>query len=184
VANFVWGAGIVNTIFDTGTEISIQHAVDTAVILTKAASQSGAALLCSSAGGSASAYSCALSTTLSAYTAGMVLEWKPDVNAVGSGVTLTVDTLGSRPVKLADGSTDPTVVDILAGRLYPVWYDGSIFRLLNALPVTGVASVTQPTCSAILRGRMWFVVSASGSKDGLTVCAKDAADAYAWRVLY
>ena len=184
VENFVSGAGIVNTILDTGSQINIQHVVDTAVILTKAAAQSGAVLLCASAGGSASAYSCSLSSTLSSYTTGMVLEWKPDVNAVGSGVTLNVDTLGSRAIKLADGSSDPTVVDILAGRLYWIWYDGSVFRLVSPLPVTGVAGVTQPTCNAILRGRLWFAIGASGTKDALTVCAKDASEAYAWRVVY
>lgn len=184
IENFVSGAGIVNTIQDTGTQINIQHAVDTATILTKAAAQSGSVLLCASASGSATAYSCTLSSTISTYTTGMVLEWKPDANAAGSGVTLNVDTLGAKAVKLADGTTDPTVVDILAGRLYPIWYDGSVFRLLMPPPVTAVASVSQPTCSVILRGRLWFTASASGTKDGLTVCAKDAADAYAWRVLY
>jgi hypothetical protein len=42
----------------------------------------------------------------------------------------------------------------------------------------------QPTCNASNRGTMWFTQGGTGVKDALQVCAKDAADAYAWRTLY
>jgi hypothetical protein len=45
-------------------------------------------------------------------------------------------------------------------------------------------ATVQPACTAATRGLLWFVQSASGVKDRCEVCAKDAADVYAWRVIY
>jgi len=42
---------------------------------------------------------------------------------------LNVDTLGAISVKLPDGASDPASTDILAGRMYVIWYDGTYFRL-------------------------------------------------------
>jgi hypothetical protein len=182
VMNLIGGVGVVNTISDTGTQINVQQSVDTSVIPSKAAAQSGAMFLCNAAGTS-SAYTCALSPTLQGYTTGMVLAWQPNVNGAGGATTLNVDTLGSVPVKQADGVTDPTAADIVAGRLYDVWHDGAVFRLMT--PAVNVASAaTQPACSAAQRGRFWQTLGGTGVKDTVTVCAKDASDAYAWRSIY
>src|SRR5579872_2512494 len=67
--NLIGGLGVLNTISDTGAQINLQQSVDTSVIPSKATAQSGVMWLCSSAGGSSSAYTCALSPTLQAYTA-------------------------------------------------------------------------------------------------------------------
>jgi hypothetical protein len=182
VMNLIGGVGVVNTISDTGTQINVQQSVDTSVIPSKAAAQSGAMFLCNAAGTS-SAYTCALSPTLQGYTTGMVLAWQPNVNGAGGATTLNVDTLGAVPVKQADGVTDPTAADIVAGRLYDVWHDGAVFRLMT--PAVNVASAaTQPACSAAQRGRFWQTLGGTGVKDTVTVCAKDASDAYAWRSIY
>jgi hypothetical protein len=46
-------------------------------------------------------------------------------------------------------------------------------------------TTAKPTCDATHRGTLWFTQQeASGSKDALEVCAKDATDNYAWRLLY
>jgi hypothetical protein len=45
-------------------------------------------------------------------------------------------------------------------------------------------TATKPTCNSSNRGFNWFVAGAGGVKDTFEVCAKDAADAYAWRVIY
>jgi hypothetical protein len=42
----------------------------------------------------------------------------------------------------------------------------------------------KPTCSATTRGTFWFTQGATGVKDSVQVCAKDAANAYAWRTIY
>ena len=41
-----------------------------------------------------------------------------------------------------------------------------------------------PACDATTRGTFWMVAGASGVQDSVSVCAKDASDAYAWRTLY
>jgi hypothetical protein len=182
VMNLIGGVGVVNTISDTGTQINVQQSVDTSVIPSKATAQSGAMFLCNSAG-SSNAYTCGMSPTLQGYTTGMVLAWKPNVNGAGGATTLNVDTLGSVSLKQADGVTDPASADIVAGRLYNVWHDGTVFRLMT--PAVNVATAaTQPACSVSQRGRIWQTLGGTGVKDTVTVCAKDATDAYAWRAIY
>lgn len=182
VMNLIGGAGVVNTISDTGTQINVQQSVDTSVIPSKATAQSGAMFLCNSTG-SSNAYTCALSPTLQTYTTGMVLAWIPNVNGAGGPTTLNVDTLGAVAVKQADGVTDPASADIIAGRLYNIWHDGTVLRLIT--PAVNAASpAIQPSCSVSQRGRFWQTLGATGVKDTVTVCAKDATDAYAWRSIY
>lgn len=178
------GPGVLLATSDTGQSILIQSSLDTAVVQTRSSEQSGESLLCVSASGSGTTYSCALSPTLSLYTAGMVLHWQPDENGTGGATTLNVDTLGPAAMKLADGITDPAPGDIIAGRVYEIWYDGTGFRLLNPVVPSGVLGEAQPACGVGVRGRQWFVAGATGVKDSLSVCAKDASNAYAWRTLY
>lgn len=42
----------------------------------------------------------------------------------------------------------------------------------------------QPTCDAGIQGMFWYEEGGAGVKDTVDVCAKDAADAYAWRSIY
>jgi hypothetical protein len=174
---------MVDALTDTGEQINIQQNVNTAVVQSRTTAQSGETLLCASAGSSSSNYTCAMHPTLVGYTTGMVLFWKPNVNALGGNTTLDVDTLGAKSVKMADGVTDPTGADLRAGTLYPIWYDGSSFRLIA--PATNVGTTaTRPDCDASQRGRIWQTLGGSGVKDVVAVCAKDASDAHAWRLLY
>jgi hypothetical protein len=183
VVNFIPGSGILNVITDDGVKINVQQGVDSSVMLTRAGDQSGQTLLCSSSSGSGTTYTCAMSPTLGAYQKGMVLNWTPDVNGVGGATTLNVDALGVHSVKLTDGVTDPALGDVIGGKMYPVWYDGSTFRLIAWSAIT-ILTGTQPACSTATQGRIWDVLGASGVKDAVSVCAKDATNAYAWRVLY
>jgi len=126
--NLITGPGLIQTLSDTGTQIDFQQNIDTAIIATRAEGQSGRSLLCSSAGNSATDFTCALSPALTTYTTGMTVHWRPDVDAAAGAVTLNVDTLAAKPVKRSDGVTDPLPGDIRAGRLYVLWYDGAAFR--------------------------------------------------------
>jgi hypothetical protein len=47
-----------------------------------------------------------------------------------------------------------------------------------------LVGATQPACDAAHRGAIWYFAGAAGVKDTVNVCAKDADDAYAWRVIY
>lgn len=46
------------------------------------------------------------------------------------------------------------------------------------------ASGTKPTCDSTTRGALYHTGGGVGTKDNVEVCAKDAADAYAWRTIY
>jgi hypothetical protein len=50
---------------------------------------------------------------------------------------------------------------------------------LEALP-----SGAQPTCAVSTGGFMWYTPGASGFKDTVQVCAKDATNTYLWRTLF
>jgi hypothetical protein len=45
-------------------------------------------------------------------------------------------------------------------------------------------ATAKPTCSSTVRGTFWATQGAAGVQDTVEVCAKDAADAYAWRTIY
>jgi hypothetical protein len=57
-----------------------------------------------------------------------------------------------------------------------------------ALEVNGGArlntTAAKPACSVSQRGTFWVTQGAAGVKDSVQVCAKDAANAYAWRTIY
>jgi len=181
--NFVPGEGLITVLSDTGTKVNIQQTVDTAVIQSKASEQSGSTVLCVSQSGSPTTFTCSMTPTLRSYTQGMVVQWKPDVNGAGGATTLNIDTLGAKPIKLADGVTNPTAADLVAGRLVPLWYDGATFRI-QVPGIMGGPIEARPTCEVTLRGRLWLVFGADGTKDEFAVCAKDAAGQYSWRTLY
>lgn len=50
--------------------------------------------------------------------------------------------------------------------------------------VTLATATSKPACNSTTRGTFWAVQSGAGVKDTVEVCAKDAADAYAWRTIY
>lgn len=130
--NVIPGAGLTTVMTDTGSQINVQLALDSAVEQTQPNEQSGAALLCVSTGGQSNNYQCAMNPTLGTYTSGMLLHWIPDVNGAGGATTLNIDTLGGVPVKMSDGATNPSSTDIAGGRMYSIWYDGAAFRMASS----------------------------------------------------
>jgi hypothetical protein len=179
--NYISGDGIITSMLDTGTALIEQRSIDSAFVETRANEQAGTTLLCASSSGSSAAYTCKLAPTLALYTRGMMLHWIPDVNGAGGPTTLAIDTLAAAPLQLANGA-DPEPGDIVAGVINDIWFDGGAFRLVAApaVPIQSAASA----CGASTRGRLFFVTGTAGTKDSLSVCAKDAAGIYAWRNLY
>ncbi|MBM3257448.1 MAG: hypothetical protein FJY98_03970 [Candidatus Liptonbacteria bacterium] len=45
-------------------------------------------------------------------------------------------------------------------------------------------TTSKPTCDADQRGTFWVTQASGGVKDSVEVCAKSAADSYAWRTIY
>ncbi|MBS1855909.1 MAG: hypothetical protein JST11_11135 [Acidobacteria bacterium] len=149
VTNYVAGPGLVSLLTDTGSGIDVQWSLDTAVVQTQSGEQSGTALLCASSSGSATDYRCSLSPAAVKYATGMVLHWNPDITAAGGPTTLNVDSLGAKPVVLADGVSNPTPGDLVMGHLYSVWYDGSKFRLAPTT-VAAVGGLTDPGANGVI----------------------------------
>jgi hypothetical protein len=154
--NFLTGPGLISVITDTGSEINVQSALDTAVAETLAGEQTGSSLLCSPTSSSANAYGCSMTPTATAYTVGMVLHWMPGVNGAGGPTTLNVDSLGATNVKQADGVSNPSAADIVAGAMREVWYDGVNFRFLEAEAGSGTSAVQS------VFGRTGTVTAANG----------------------
>lgn len=85
-----------------------------------------------------------------------------DAPGSGEGTTITGVTLGSF-IKIRRTGNNA------AGM-----YNGSLWLPNDA----------EPMCDASTRGQLLMVQGGSGVKDTVRVCAKDAANAYAWRTLY
>jgi hypothetical protein len=179
--NFVPGVGLLNAITDLGTKINIQQGVDTSVVSSQAGLQSGQAVFCQSAGSSVSTYSCALTPTLTAYTAGMVLFWKPDVNGAGGATSLNVDLLGAVALVKPDG-TNPGVTDIAAGELYAVWYDGTSFRLLSSAGTSGGGGGSSPpgSITSMNAGGATAITAASEWHSPLAYCSGPSTATLIW----
>jgi hypothetical protein len=180
--NFVSGPGILNAITDLGTKINIQQGIDTSVVLAQADLQAGQTLFCQSSSGSGSTYSCALAPTLTVYTTGMVLFWKPDVNGAGGATTLNVDLLGATALVKPDG-TNPGTTDIAAGELYPIWYDGTSFRLLNSAAASGGGGGGGSPPSAITStnaGGVTAITAASEWHSPLAYCSGPSTATLIW----
>ena len=129
--NFVPGSGVLNMLVDSGSQINVQQAVDSAMVATRAGNQSGQTLLCQSTGQTPGTYSCEMSPTLTMYTTGMIVNWIPDVTTNGGAASLNIDMLGPKSVTLADGNLNPGTQDLIGGRMYQIWYDGQQFRFLR-----------------------------------------------------
>lgn len=56
-------------------------------------------------------------------------------------------------------------------------------KLIAASVVLG-STTAKPTCDSSTRGTYYHFFGGAGVKDTVEVCAKDAGDAYAWRVIY
>ncbi len=131
----------------------------------------------------ANAYACALSPGLSAYTNGIRVLMRADAANTGN-VTLNVNGLGAVGVRRADGLTEVPAGDLNAGVVYPLWYDGTLFRMEEPLSPVRATTSARPACDATRRGLIWHEFAAVGVKDTLAVCAKDALNSYAWRGIY
>ena len=184
VHNLVAGFGLLTLITDTGSKLNIQQAVDPAVMLSRAQHQTGQVLQCNSSGNSASGYSCAMSPVLTVYATGMMLYWRPDVDGTGGATTLAIGSLAAKSLKLQDGLSDPRSSDILAGQMYPLWYDGTVFRMLGVMPGQVPSRQPRPGCTLDFRGQLWLLPGITGAKDTVAICAKDGNNTYDWRALY
>lgn len=79
--------------------------------------------------GTANTYAIAPVPAITAYTTGQIVTLKP-ANANTGAATININGLGSKNIKLLDGS-DPSANAVLATGVYLLIYDGTNFILLN-----------------------------------------------------
>lgn len=158
VLNFVPGNGVSQATADLGSRIDVQSSIDTATMQSKRLTQSGEVLNCTSSGGSGTSYTCAMLPTLSVLTPGMVVFWRPDISNDHRDITLSIDAFDPMPIRLADGVSQARVGDFSAGRNYPLWFDGSSFRVMQP-PILE----DYQTRSGAQSGQELFCLSTGGS---------------------
>jgi hypothetical protein len=118
-----------------------------------------AMLFAASASASGTAYTgCPLDPALQLST-GMTINWVPDVNGTGGATTFNLCGLGAVALKEADGATNPTSTDAVAGKLYAIWYDGTVWRL----PASGGGVVYPGAGVACSTGSGWCASYAVGT---------------------
>jgi hypothetical protein len=124
----------------TNGVLNIAAAVNTAMILSKPTFQSGVCdFVPSSNGTSAYTYTgfgAAGCQALTAYTKGMHLRLVPDVTNAAGACSLNIDSASGLsgnvgPVNIKDktGKNDPAASLLVPGQEYPIWFDGTVFRL-------------------------------------------------------
>ncbi len=125
--NIVVGAG--------GTDVSDSGITATGVA-TKAGIQASGGFIVCVGGGTATVATCSLTPALTAYTTHMLVLFLPVASNTGA-LTLNIDGLGAKAIKLSNGSTDPAAGGVSQDA--PIWleYDGTSFR---TLPLAGYAS--------------------------------------------
>ncbi len=144
VINFIAGAGVLNALSDTGTQINIQQGADAAYMESRAQEQAGSDISLSCTSGSSSVYACSPNgNLLSIYTDQQRFGWKPDVSCAATP-TLNVSVLGAKPLYRSDGSAIQAG-DCTAGAQVGIWYDATAnsgagaFKLTNPFS-TGFAN--------------------------------------------
>jgi hypothetical protein len=134
--NYLAGAGILNAISDTGTQINIQQGADTSYVQTRAQGQAGTDVSLSCTSGSATVYACSPNgNALAIYTDQQQFAWKPDMSC-GATPTINISTLGAKALYRSDGSAIQAG-DCTAGAQTEIWYDGTANSGAGAFKLRG-----------------------------------------------
>jgi hypothetical protein len=131
ILDFENGTGVVQSILNTGTKIQNQIGLNTAIVPTFTQLQTNKLNYYASSSNSGTTYTACTLPVVNSLTTGMVVSWVPDVNGTGGATTLSICTLGTPSLKLSDGTTDPSSNSIVAGHLYQLWYDGTVWRFVS-----------------------------------------------------
>lgn len=120
--------------FSSGlTETSGAVTVDATVVLLRSTDQAGTDTYAAATSSSATVYTASLTPALGAYVTGQRVLFNVGSTACtgSTTTTLSLNGLTGIPIKLADGSTNPTSGDCPANRLLILSYDGTNFRILG-----------------------------------------------------
>lgn len=147
--NMLSGAGFSWSITDTGSAINLQLMADTTYLASVHSIQAGSQIFVASPDPvqtheTGTLFTGCTANVLIALTTGMVVNWVPDINGTGGATTFALcqlPTSAGVAVKEADGATNPTSTDVVAGRMYAIWFDGTVWRLP---PAGGGGSMVYP----------------------------------------
>ena len=164
VHNYMSGLGLVHSAYDSGAAVVLQNSINSAVVQTRANAQAGTDTLLSITSADGTTFVGRMTPTLTAYTDGMVVQFRPNQNCTGAA-TLDVDTLGAKNLYEATGGTAMTCS---AGQQVPIWYDptannnaGGWRKQLG----TGVSDGAKGDIT--VAGNVWTVGSLPASRVGL-----------------
>lgn len=87
--------------------------------------------------GSVNAYAIAPTIAPSAYAAGQVF-WVNVGNTNTASATLNISSLGAKAIKKG-GTTAVDAGDLVSGTVYPLFYDGTNFQMVGAIPPAAVS---------------------------------------------
>lgn len=116
--------------------------------------QAGTPLYCAD-GGASDTYTCTVTPTLTAYTTGMTVIFKPNTANTGAA-SLNIDSLGAKTIVTSDNAALANN-DLLAGSFHQLYYDGTSLRMqkdLNAGANHAILSATHTDSLAgtVVRG--------------------------------
>lgn len=117
--------------------------------------QSGGSNYCAPSGASTTTYTCNLTPALTAYSAGLVIAVKPDVTNTASS-TLNANSLGAKTIqKLSSGAlTNLSSGDFVAGVVYLLRYNGTVFIIDPGIASGGTSSGNAPTVTKTSTARL------------------------------
>jgi hypothetical protein len=149
VLNIIPGLGMAPIVTDTGSQINVQLPIDTAVTETRLNEASGADLLVMPSSNSGTAYAGCPSGVTPPLTTGMVVHLTPDHSSTGGATTFNYCSTSAGALKEADGTSNLTSTDLIAGRQQDIWYDGTEWRLKGSSGSGSGGSMTWPSSAGV-----------------------------------
>jgi len=106
-----------------------------------------------------------------------------------------LNTGGSIEVEGGHNASYGTPYDAFGGNVYLIGgnahgnYPGGSIMLAGGTGSTGGGVIistdgTKPPCNSANSGMLWYTQGGTDVKDSFEICAKDAANSYAWRTLW
>jgi hypothetical protein len=167
VHNYVSGMGLLTSAYDSANALVFQNSINTAIVQTRANAQSGTDTRLVITGSDGTTFAAAMTPTLTAYSDGMVVQFRPDQNCSGAA-TLNIDTLGAKNLFESQGAT---AITCAAGEQIPIWYDSTANDNVGGWRKQGAASgsgvLDGPKGEITVAGDVWTVGSLPSSRVGL-----------------
>lgn len=127
--NVLPGTGVLETVTIVGNQINIQTHIDTTVTDTRLNAVSGGDLFVTDTGSNGTTYVGCPSTITPSLTTGMVVHLVPANSSTGGASTFNYCGVGAAGFYEANGLTNLSSTDLVAGYQQDIWYDGAKWRI-------------------------------------------------------